>query len=42
MAQPVIRWSPPPLGFIKLNVDAAIAQNNSALAVFAKNEHESV
>nr|POF26873.1 hypothetical protein CFP56_45607 [Quercus suber] len=42
MVQPVIRWSPPPLGFIKLNVDAAIAQNNSALAVVAKNEHGTV
>ncbi|KAL0006983.1 hypothetical protein SO802_008485 [Lithocarpus litseifolius] len=39
MAQPVIRWSPPPSGFIKINVDAAIAQNNSALAVVARNNH---
>ena len=38
-AQPVIRWSPPPLGVIKINVDAAIAQNNSAIAVVARNEN---
>ena len=38
MVQPVIRWSPPPLEFIKLNVAAAIAQNTSALAVVARNE----
>ena len=38
MVQPVIRWSPPPLEFIKLNVDAAIAQNTSALAVVTRNE----
>ncbi|KAL0016598.1 hypothetical protein SO802_003667 [Lithocarpus litseifolius] len=42
MVQPVIRWSPSPLGFIKLNVNAAIAQNNSALAVVARNEHGTV
>ena len=42
MVQPVIQWSPPPLGFIKLNVDASIAQNNSALAVVARNEHGTV
>ena len=39
LAYPVIRWSPPPLGIIKVNVDAAIAQNNSAIAVVAKNDH---
>ena len=38
-AQPVIQWSPPPLGFIKINVDAAIAQNNLAIAVVARNEN---
>ena len=42
MAQPVIRWSPPPPEFIKLNVDAAIAQNTSALAVVARNEQGAV
>ena len=38
MVQPVIRWSPPPPEFIKLNVDATIAQNTSALAVVTRNE----
>ena len=42
MAQPVIRWSPPPVGIIKVNVDVAIAQNNSAIAVVAKNDHGDV
>ena len=42
MVQPVIHWSPPPSEFIKLNVDAAIAQNTSALAVVAKNEQGAV
>ena len=42
MAQLVIRWSPPPPKFIKLNVDAAIAQNTSALAVVARNEQGAV
>ena len=37
--QPVVHWSPPPLGYIKLNVDAAISQNNSALAVIARDAH---
>ena len=42
MVQPVIQWSPPLLGFIKLNMDAAIPQNNSTLAVVARNEHGTV
>ena len=42
MVQLVTRWSPPPPEFIKLNVDAAIAQNTSALAVVAKNEQGAV
>ena len=42
MVQLVIRWSPPPLGFIKLNVVAAIAQNNLDLAVVARKEHGTV
>ena len=42
MAQPMIRWSPPPPEFIKLNVDAAIAQNTSALAVVARNEQGAI
>ena len=37
--QPVVHWSPPPLGYIKLNVDAAISQNNSALAVITRDAH---
>ena len=37
--QPVVHWSPPPLGYTKLNVDAAISQNNSALAVIARDAH---
>ena len=42
MAQPKIRWSPPPTNFVKLNVDAAIAQNSSAIAVVARNEQGAV
>ena len=38
----MIHWSPPPLGFVKLNVVAAIAQNSSALAVVARNEQGAV
>ena len=37
--QPVVHWSPPPLGYIKLNVDAAISQNNSALTIIARDAH---
>ena len=42
LVQHVIHWSPPPLGFVKLNVVAAIAQNSSALAVVARNEQGAV
>ena len=42
MAQPKIRWSPPPTNFVKLNVDAAIAQNSLAIAVVARNEQGAV
>ncbi|KAL0012073.1 hypothetical protein SO802_007181 [Lithocarpus litseifolius] len=37
--QPIVHWSSPPLGYIKLNVDVAISQNNSALAVIARDAH---
>ena len=33
---------PPPPDFVKLNVDAAIAQNSSAIAVVARNEQGAV
>ncbi|XP_030931196.1 uncharacterized protein LOC115957108 [Quercus lobata] len=30
-------WTPPPLGWIKINVDAAISSNLASIAVFARN-----
>ncbi|KAK9994590.1 hypothetical protein SO802_024293 [Lithocarpus litseifolius] len=30
-------WSPPPLGWIKVNVDAAISSSHAALGVIARN-----
>ena len=38
-AAPVVcRWEPPPPGWIKLNVDAAVAESFSALAVVARDD----
>ncbi|XP_030930607.1 uncharacterized protein LOC115956335 [Quercus lobata] len=38
-ATPVVfRWEPPPPGWIKLNVDAAVAESSSALVVVARDD----
>ncbi|KAL0016345.1 hypothetical protein SO802_003414 [Lithocarpus litseifolius] len=37
-----VRWAPPPIITIKLNVDATVSLSNTALAVVATNEHGAV
>ena len=38
----VAKWAPPPVGIIKMNVDAALSQSNAALAVIAKDNARAV
>ena len=33
-----MKWSPPPCGILKLNVDAAMLQDAAMISVIARNE----